>query len=521
MTRVTMKIKQTLNGRSVIAVAFAIGMFLLCFFGYTKIYPISILAVDDWSNISLKRLPVPLLGAWNPAKVFPEIYMSLMGDIGAFLIYPITGDYLQAITQALGFGASLVVVLYFECFRRLLIKRTDISDEKSILLTLLFVLFHFAIFMSNNQLNKYLLGGDIPTNTYHYTLPSLLNFSVVFILESKDNIGEFFKSKRVIRIGLLLIMIYFALFSNLYSNIILATYSSAKILLSFFSRKQNVGDFLRNNILYFFMILLWAVCLLFEYQGGRANSLMQGSTVTELIVSNASVGIESFLIRLKTLNLTCILICVFAIAGALIHIKTNKKKYGKTSVEAAVLQVCGIATICTFATVVYLYLLCLVARPQYYRESFVWVAFIPWLFIVTVFSLSYLQRKCRKARFLTPLVACIILIVCVRHIGTLEESTAHNLPPKTCIALNRYVMEQIFAADENGQTEVRLILPVTNRGNKVTFSAPFHGERVVKTMYRHHLIQRRMKVKTEYSYEINELFQLDEELQPMEPMKNN
>ena len=195
-----------------------------------------------------------------------------------------------------------------------------------------------------------------------------------------------------------------------------------------------------------------------------------------------------------------------------------RKSMKKTSVEAAFLQVSGIAIKCMVATVVYLYLLCLVAKPTYYQESFVWVAFIPWLFIITVFSLSYLQRKYRKARFLTPLVVCIILIVCVRHIGTLEESTAHNLPPKTCIALNRYVMDQIFAADENGQTEVRLILPVTNRGNKVTFSAPFHGERVVKTMYRHHLIRRRMEVNVEYSYEINELFQLDEELQPMEPM---
>lgn len=520
MASVTMKFKQMLNERSVIAAAFAICMFMLCILWYTNIYPVAIFSVDDWTYISYKRIPVPLLGAWNPAKVFPEIYMPLMGNIGAFLIYPITGDYLQAITMSLGFGMSLIVVLYFESFRRFLIKKTGISDKKSILLALLFFFLHFAVFMSNDQLNKYLLGGDSLINSYNYTLPSLLNFSVVFILESKDNIEEFFKSKRVIRIGLLLIMIYFALFSNLYSNIILATYSSAKILLSFFSRKQNVGSFLRNNGLYFFMILLWAVCLLFEYQGGRANSLMQGSTVTELILGNASIGIESFLIRLKTLNLTCILVFVFAFAGAIIHIKKNRKSMKKTSVEAAFLQVSGIAIKCMVATVVYLYLLCLVAKPTYYQESFVWVAFIPWLFIITVFSLSYLQRKYRKARFLTPLVVCIILIVCVRHIGTLEESTAHNLPPKTCIALNRYVMDQIFAADENGQTEVRLILPVTNRGNKVTFSAPAHGERVVKTMYRHHLIRRRMEVNVEYSYEINELFQLDEELQPMEPKIN-
>ena len=39
-------------------------------------------------------------------------------------------------------------------------------------------------------------------------------------------------------------------------------------------------------------------------------------------------------------------------------------------------------------------------------------------------------------------------------------------------------------------------------------------------LYRHRLIRKRMEVNVEYSYEINELFQLDEELEPMEPMIN-
>jgi hypothetical protein len=471
--------------------------------------------VDDWTYISYKRLPIPLLNAWNPGKVFPEIYMPLMGNSGAFLIYPITGDYLRSITLTLGFGAALIVVLYIECFRRLLMKKTGISDLGSILPTLLFFLLHLTIFISNEQVNKYLLGGVIPTNTYNYTLPSLLNFSVIFIFESMDSIGEFLRKRKVIQVGLLFIMIYFAIFSNLYCNILLATYSFAKLLLDFATCKQKYSGFIKRSIPYCFILFLWVVSLQIEFRGGRADSIMQDSKVSELIISNAYIGLDSFFLMAKDINRLCFLICVLVTAATIILIFRNRKSREENSADVAVFQINVIAAICTVLSIVYLYLLCLVARPNYYNESFVWVAFLPWLFITTVIGLSFLQTKYRTAAFLTPLVLCIIIIVCGRYIGTLEENTVHNLPPDKCRALNTYLMDQIVAADKNEQSEMVLILPVANRANYVTFSAPFHGERIARTMYWHRLVHRQIKVDLEHRYEINEMFRLNEEMEPM------
>ena len=101
------------------------------------------------------------------------------------------------------------------------------------------------------------------------------------------------------------------------------------------------------------------------------------------------------------------------------------------------------------------------------------------------------------------------------HISVFEENTAHNLKPKTCIALNKYLMAQIITADENGETEMQLKVPVTNRERHRAFSAPFHGDRMVKAMFKHHLIHRKITVTLDKSYEVNELFRLDEELNPI------
>ena len=77
-------------------------------------------------------------------------------------------------------------------------------------------------------------------------------------------------------------------------------------------------------------------------------------------------------------------------------------------------------------------------------------------------------------------------------------------------------MDQIYEAEEKGQTEMQLLVLVANRENALSFSAPFHGQRIMRTMLRHHLIHSWIDVEMKSSYEVNELFRLDEELQPMD-----
>lgn len=72
---------------------FLILMGALLLIHYICIRPIMICDPDDWTYISYIRQAVPLWGAWNPAKIFPETIEGLLGDFAAFVIYPIVGKY--------------------------------------------------------------------------------------------------------------------------------------------------------------------------------------------------------------------------------------------------------------------------------------------------------------------------------------------------------------------------------------------------------------------------------------------
>ena len=70
-------------------VIFALVIFILLAIFFIVIHPVAILDTDDWTNIHQRRLPIPVIGAWNPIKVFPEIFMSVVSYAGAYIIYPI------------------------------------------------------------------------------------------------------------------------------------------------------------------------------------------------------------------------------------------------------------------------------------------------------------------------------------------------------------------------------------------------------------------------------------------------
>ena len=73
--------------------------FIFFFVWYTQIHPISLFDGDDWRYVSDSRSAVPIWGAWNPSRIFPEIFMPLCSGAAAYVVYPLLGNYLQAMTH--------------------------------------------------------------------------------------------------------------------------------------------------------------------------------------------------------------------------------------------------------------------------------------------------------------------------------------------------------------------------------------------------------------------------------------
>ena len=78
--------------------AFWIAAFVfLCVF-FSVVHPLQVWDGDDWLYISWRRNAYPIWKAWNPSRILPETFMSMVAGVGVYAVYPFTKDYLQSIT---------------------------------------------------------------------------------------------------------------------------------------------------------------------------------------------------------------------------------------------------------------------------------------------------------------------------------------------------------------------------------------------------------------------------------------
>ena len=101
----------------------AVAVFAIVCVFFIGVHPIVLFDMDDWRYIAEYRRPFPIWGGWNPARVFPETVMPLAGYAAAYLVKPLVGDYVLAITVTSGVIMALAVVMYYLAFKKFVISR--------------------------------------------------------------------------------------------------------------------------------------------------------------------------------------------------------------------------------------------------------------------------------------------------------------------------------------------------------------------------------------------------------------
>ena len=93
------------------------------------------------------------------------------------------------------------------------------------------------------------------------------------------------------------------------------------------------------------------------------------------------------------------------------------------------------------------------------------------------------------------------------------ESNDLLAPASLCTALDNDLIEQIVAADQNGEREVTVrVLLVDSEDNWP--HALYIGPRIACSLYKHGVTGRRMEVTIEPSFEVNQRFHVLEDIQP-------
>ncbi|SEL73909.1 hypothetical protein SAMN04487770_11640 [Butyrivibrio sp. ob235] len=460
-----------------IFIIYGIIIFFALFFFFTKINPLTVYDADDWLYIGQFRIPLPMVGAWNPTRVFPETFMPLVSSFGAFFINPIIHNYYFSLTIAHSILGSILITFYFVEFSLLLYKKKLASVHLSIGIGILFILLHFFAFTHSGNNNYYLLWSLNLTCFYYYTLSAIINASLVMHCMSNGGLQALFVVSNLPKKILLFIWIYFAINSNLFSSVIMAAYIGTELLLVLMSEIKNqnfdLKKYCKANWLSLIVIISWFIANILETTGGRADS-----------IGKSIIGTIPFTILLAILNtfIVNIFITIFGITVGIIWIKQQRAT--NPAVQKFILYIT--------LSIVYLLFLCSSSDPTYIMKPDVFIVVLFYVYLALMACFCELLSTSRKYARLLLILAGTILLVFI-HPGKFYVSYNYsNLSYKQCEELTNDLISQCQNADSENETA--LLVPHFDYDGNWPFS-DYIGERIAYTLNKHHVIHSQLNIK--------------------------
>lgn len=461
--------------------------FIFFFVWYTQIHPISLFDGDDWRYVSDSRSAVPIWGAWNPSRIFPEIFMPLCSGAAAYVVYPLLGNYLQAMTLTHGFVIAGFLTLYAWSFLRMMKRLFQISDATAVFSCAFFLIGHFLIFRSELTDNTYMLFCYDLTCYYYYLVPSAVNASLVMWMMGNPGFPEFLKSRSFARKGLLFFLLYLAIFSNLPSSAILAVYAGSVVLLRFFRYwKAGWKALLRENGFYLVILGIWLVSAVFELSGGRAaaagNSLGIFARLKETVY---------YLLMLRfSVKKTFLAVCALIAAAAIVLLARSRRQ---ATIDKAFLTALILCLIAIAASGIYTVVLCAAVDYSYiWRSDYLFGMFFFSMLFVSL-SFGYLLKKQPRFLYAVPILLCFLTSECTSVYSTYLESNANNLDPAICDEITQDMIDAVLRAEEAGLDEAVLEVPVFDTPDNWPIPT-YTGELLVNSLCEHNLLHRRIQV---------------------------
>lgn len=469
---------------------FYLAIFTFLFVWFTKVHALVVFDADDWSYLAYVRATTPVWGEWNPAKVFPEVVFPFFSTVAAYLLTPLTHDYITAQTVMHALVVSLSITGYLWCFSRLLRRCFPLSRLTASVVTVLFLTAHFLALRWADFGNQYLFYCVDLNCYYNYLLPALLNASLVMSLICNPKMADFLKSGAPAARGCFCIVVYFAIFSNLPASGILAAWAGSVVLLSLIAhgKAKQWRGILSENGFPLLVLAAWFISAVFELSGGRAASA-GGSTPAYYQLYLSCKYLARILLDLNRLYQLAIVLIVAAFCVCALF----SRKKG----EPLPCPGLGRLLIAAAAFGVYLLMLSSAVDPTVIRRSENLFGLFFLMDLCGMLMLAALVSRYPRLMLALPLVTVFLLSGVDTRAETFLESNFAGVRPAICADISRDLIAQLQAADAQGLTEVELHVPqyVSDPENEDNWPHSLNLlERLPGTLYSHSLIRHQIHV---------------------------
>lgn len=470
-----------------------------CFFRF--FHPLVLLSLDDWAYYGYSRLAIPFPGFWNPSRVLPETLMPLSGEMGA-LLFAITGDYVKAQIVSLALVFSLCIVAYVYCFYRLVRKQLRLEHSWAMLLSLAFLLLHFLIFRSQSSGNVHLFYETDVVCVFYYTIPAMLNGALIMLDLADGLLVSLLRPGKLLRKAMLVLVLYLAVFSNLFGSVLFASYVGVRLLAALLRglhQRQKAAVFLGENLSSLLVLACWLVSALFESMGGRASV---SDWSAQPIGARLVQAVGYFGMLCKKLSPLFLAALAAALLFALILLLLRKKDpEGHRSLTAPLLLFGCLAVLC----LAFLLLLGAVVNPAYLLQPGTVFPFFFFLPLGFCWCLGYALARWPRLRLLLPIALLVILSGITTRSRAFADYNSMGFSARTCMEINYDLIAQVQQAQAEGKQQLALQTMDTGEPyDNWPHSTIYLGDTLSDLFYKHGLVSEYIRITIEPSQAFNE-----------------
>ena len=472
----------------------AVFIILLVFF--TVAHPIVPFDADDWLYLGGFGHPFPIIGAWNPSRVFPGVSIPFAGLFAAYIVNPILGDYLTSISFTVAVIVAIFTTVFYWSLYRLFL---SITGDKIISISsgLIVLCLCFVFFKTQEEGSQYMLYAHNLCTYFFYTIPNLLNSILTCMFMHFAACGTNISIKGLGRTTFIFVAItlYFAIFSMLYSVIILAVYCFWQLFISITQKEKITKNFALIIILAGFLVYM-----ILEFTGRRAAWTIRETGNYSFFsleylrhCKEALINLLGLVRQIQGILFVTLPINFFAIALLRFNIAEDKNKP---------LIKTGIISLLGFVSLIPAMVMVAGRSNPFHAGNIEYMYSIFFYYILfSMLSMIYILTKLKIAAVILPFFLVFFFLETTNTNMPYSKQPdyaihyfGHDITTRQKIDLTNNWIEQVKIADKDHAESVTIIIPESSYPNGWPIALESFPGYFSQSLYVHGITSRRITI---------------------------